>query len=128
MEILQIVALGLVTAVLAVIVRSQRPELAILLSTAAGLIIFLLILGKVAVVISTIRELADRAGISTVYLGTVMKIAGIAYIAEFGAQVCRDAGEGTLAAKIELAAKVIILVLAVPIVVAVLQSLLKLVP
>ncbi len=128
MEILQVVALGLVTAVLAVIVRSQRPELAILLSTAAGLIIFLLILGKVAVVISTVRELADRAGISAVYFGTIMKIVGIAYIAEFGAQVCRDAGEGALAAKIELAAKVIIVVLAVPIVAAVLQSLLKLVP
>lgn len=128
MEILQVVALGLVTAVLVVVVRSQRPELAVLLSTVAGLIIFLMVLGKVAAVVSTVRELADRAGIGMIYLGTIMKIIGIAYIAEFGAQICRDAGEGTLAAKIEFAAKVLILVLAVPIVAAVLQALLKLVP
>ncbi|MHB8157554.1 MAG: stage III sporulation protein AD, partial [Desulfocucumaceae bacterium] len=60
--------------------------------------------------------------------GTILKIVGIAYIADFGAQICRDAGEGAVASKIEFAAKIMVLVLAVPIVVAVLNSLLKIVP
>jgi len=72
--------------------------------------------------------LASSAGINMVYMGTILKIIGIAYIAEFGAQICRDAGEGTIASKIELAAKILIMVLAVPIVVAVLTMLIKLVP
>ena len=63
-----------------------------------------------------------------VYMGTILKIVGVAYIADFGSQICRDAGEGALASKIEFAAKIIVLVMAVPIIVAVLQSLLKLVP
>lgn len=128
MDILQVVAVGLIATVLIVVVKSQRPELAVLLSTAAGVVLFLMVLGKISAVMNIVKDLADRAGISMVYLGTILKIVGIAYIAEFGAQICRDAGEGAIATKIEFAAKIFILVLAVPIVVAVLQALLKLVP
>lgn len=128
MDMLQIVAVGLIATVLIVVVKSQRPEMAVLLSIAAGVILFLLVLGKIGSIMDIIKDLASRAGISMVYLGTILKITGIAYIAEFGAQICRDAGEGAVASKIEFAAKILIMVLAVPIVVAVLQALLKLVP
>ncbi len=128
MDVLQFVAIGLIATVLIVVVKSQRPEMALLLSIAAGVILFLLVLGKIGAIIDIIRDLADRAGISMVYLGTILKIVGIAYIAEFGAQICRDAGEGAVATKLEFAAKILIMVLAVPIVVAVLQALLKLTP
>jgi stage III sporulation protein AD len=63
-----------------------------------------------------------------IYMGTVLKIIGIAYIAEIGAQVCRDAGEGVVAAKIEFAAKILVMVLAIPIILAILEALLKLIP
>jgi stage III sporulation protein AD len=128
MDVLQIVAIGLIATVLIVVVKSQRPELAVLLSVAAGVILFLAVLGKIGSIMDIVKDLASRAGISMVYLGTILKIIGIAYIAEFGAQICRDAGEGAVATKIEFASKILIMVLAVPIVVAVLQALLKLVP
>jgi len=128
MEILQIVAVGLIATVLIVVVKSQKPELAVLLGVAAGAILFLMVLGKISAVINIVKDLAIRAGINMVYLGTILKIVGVAYIAEFGAQICRDAGEGAIATKIEFAAKIFILALAMPIVVAVLQVLLKLVP
>ncbi len=128
MDVLQIVAIGLIATVLVVVVKSQKPELALLLSIAAGVIIFLLVLGKIGSIMDIIKDLAASAGINMVYLSTILKIIGIAYIAEFGAQICRDAGEGAIATKIEFASKILIMVLAVPIVVAVLQALLKLAP
>lgn len=128
MEIMQIVGIGVVAAVLAITIKNHRPEMAMLLSVCVGVIIFLGVFGKIGSVMDILKELSARANISMVYLGTILKIVGIAYIADFGAQICRDAGEGAIAAKIEFAAKILVLVLAVPIVVAVLQSLLKLVP
>lgn len=128
MDVLQIVAIGLIATVLIVVVKSQRPEMAVLLSVAAGVILFLLVLGKIGSIMDVVKDLAARAGLSMAYLGTILKIIGIAYIAEFGAQICRDAGEGAVASKVEFAAKILIMVLAVPIVVAVLQSLLRLLP
>ncbi len=128
MEIMQIVGIGIVAAVLAVTIRQSKPEIAVTVSVAAGIMIFFLVLGKIGAVIDVLKELAERADLHAIYLATILKILAIAYIAEFGAQICRDAGEGALAVKIEFAAKVLVLILAVPILAAVLQALLKLVP
>lgn len=128
MEIMQIAGIGLVATVLAVTIRQSKPEMALMVSIAAGLMIFLQVLGKISSVIDVFKQLSERAGLHTIYLATLLKIIAIAYIAEFGAQICRDAGEGALAVKIEFAAKVLVLILAVPILAAVLQALLKLVP
>ena len=128
MDIMQIVGLGLVAAVLAVVLRGNKPEMAMLLSISVGIIIFVAMLGKIGSVLEVLKDLASRANLSMVYLGTILKIVGIAYIADFGAQICRDAGEGAVAGKIEFAAKILVLVLAIPIAVAVLNSLIKVVP
>lgn len=128
MEIIKIVGLGLVAVVLIVIIRQQRPELAIQLSIVVGAVIFTMMLGKINSVISLMNELAKRSNVSMLYMGTILKIVGVAYIAEFGAQICRDAGEGAVASKIEFAAKVIVIVLAVPVIAAVFDFLLKLLP
>jgi len=128
MEILQIVGLGLIAAILIVVVKQQRPELVIQLSIAAGVIIFILILEKISGVFSVIEELSRRADIDRLYLSTILKIIGTAYIGEFGAQICRDAGESAVAAKIELAAKILVIILAMPIIVALLESIIRLIP
>lgn len=128
MEIIKITGLGLVAVVLIVIIRQQRPELAVQLSIVVGAVIFTMMLGKINSVISLMQELARRSNVSTLYMGTILKIVGVAYIAEFGAQICRDAGESAVASKIEFAAKVIVIVLAVPIIAAVFDFLFKLLP
>jgi len=61
-------------------------------------------------------------------MSLILKVIGIAYIAEFGAQVCRDAGEGAVAAKVELAGKALVLLLALPIVYAILDFVGRLLP
>lgn len=128
MEIWQIVGLALVVTVIGVVLRQIRPEISIQLTILAAIMIFLVILGKVKVIIELLQNLADQANISSYYLLIVLKIVGIAYLAEFGAQICRDAGEGALATKVEMAAKVSVLVLAIPIIAAILESLVRLMP
>lgn len=128
MEILQFVGIGLVVAVFAVLLRQERPELAMLLVLVFGLSIFLVILIKLGAVITVFRDLTRRAQVDELYLTTLLKILGIAYITEFGAQICRDAGEGTVASKIEMAGKVLILVLALPIFTAIMEVIVRLLP
>jgi stage III sporulation protein AD len=91
-------------------------------------VIFLLVLAKIEVVLNLFRDLADKASVSQMYLNTILKIIGIAYITEFGAQVCRDAGEGAVAGKIEFAGKVLVMVLAIPIIALVLETIVRLIP
>jgi len=128
MEIFQIVGLGLIAAVLAVLLKQHRPEIALHVSVVTGLIIIMLIMFKLASVLEALQGMAQRINVDTVYISTIFKIVGIAYIAEFGSQVCRDAGETSIASKIELAGKVIIMVLAVPILMALLDLIISIVP
>lgn len=128
MEMIQIVGIGFVVTLLILIIKQQRPEIAVQLSLALATIIFFMVLSKINVVLQLFRDMAAKANISSMYLNTILKIIGIAYITEFGAQVCRDAGEGAVAGKIEFAGKVLIMVLAIPIIALVLDTIIRLIP
>jgi len=127
-EIWQIVGLALIVTVISVVLKQIRPEIALQLTILASASIFIVVMSKIKVIVDLLQNLADQANISSYYLFIVLKIVGVAYLAEFGAQICRDAGEGALASKIELAAKVAVIALAIPIIVAITESLIRLVP
>lgn len=128
MDIIAIVGIAMIVTVFAVLLREERPEMALLLALAFGIMIFVLVLDKVGVIIDLFRELASKGEVDQLYLLSLFKILGIAYVAEFGAQICRDAGEGTIASKIEMAGKILILLLAIPIITAVLEIVVRLLP
>lgn len=128
MEIVQVVGLGLIATILALVVKEQKPIFAFLIAIVSGIIIFYFLIDKISEVIRVLERLAVQADLNLVFLETILKIIGIAYIAEFGAQVTRDAGQGAIASKIELAGKVLILILAVPIVQIIIETILHLLP
>lgn len=128
MEIVQIVGLGLVATILALVVKEQKPMFAFLIAIASGVIIFYFLIGKIAEIIQILEKLAVQADLNLVFLETILKIIGIAYIAEFGAQMTRDAGQGAIASKIEMAGKVLILVMAVPIIQIIIETVIDLLP
>jgi stage III sporulation protein AD len=125
-EVLPFLALGLLITVLLVTLRPLQPELAVLLSIAAGALMLALVIGRLRAVVQTLTEMAARADLHPRFLQTALKAVGLAYLAGFTAQVCRDAGEGALAVKVELVGKVAILLLALPVIWAVLETMLGL--
>lgn len=128
MEIVQIVGLGLLTAILVLIVKEQKPMFAFLLTVFTGITIFLFLLGKITSLIGVLEELAGKADVDMIFLRTILKIIGIAYIAEFGAQIVRDAGQEAVASKIELSGKILIMIMAIPIVTAIIETVVRLLP
>jgi stage III sporulation protein AD len=128
LEIIQIVGLGLLATVLILIIKEQKPMFAFLLAAFTGITMFLFLIGKISAVIQMLEDLAVKADINMIFLKTILKIIGIAYIAEFGAQIVRDAGQESIAAKIELAGKVLIMVMAIPIVSVIIETVVKLLP
>lgn len=128
MEIVQIAGLGLIAAVLSLVVREQKPLFSFLLAAFTGIVIFLFLIGKISGIIGMLEELARHSGVNMVFLKTILKIIGIAYIAEFSAQIIRDAGQEAIAAKVELSGKVLIMVMAIPIISVIVETVIKLLP
>lgn len=120
-------ALALAATIIAVFLKESRLKTAALLvMLAAGALIFLRLLPTLELLFASFAALADQAGVGEGYLGLLLKIIGLAYLSEFCAQLCRDAGEGAAALKIEFAAKLAILLLALPVIAAIIRSVLEL--
>jgi stage III sporulation protein AD len=127
-EIVQVVGFAIIAAIFIILIRQSRPEIAQLLSITIGIIIIVYLLGYLKMVIDLITDMALEAKVSPLFLRTLFRVIGVAYLAEFGAQVCRDAGEGSIAGKIEFAGKIIILIMAIPILVSIMEGIVKFIP
>lgn len=128
MDIVQILGIGLVAAIFSITIKKQQPEFAVLINIVAGIIIFIMVAEKIPQIISAFNSIMDRTKVDIVYFSTILKIIGIAYVTEFGSQICKDMGEGSIASKIELGGKVVIMVLGLPILRALTESILNILP
>jgi stage III sporulation protein AD len=128
LEIIQIVGFGLVAAFLALVLKEQKANFAFLITLMVGAGIFIFLIDKIGQVLDMLQRIAINANVNLVYVETLLKIIGIAYIAEFGAQITRDAGQGAIASKIELGGKILILVMAIPILTVIIETVLTLIP
>ncbi|KUL15799.1 stage III sporulation protein AD [Bacillus licheniformis LMG 6934] len=120
--------MGMIATFLSLIVKEQKPTFAFMIVVFAGCTIFLFLVDQVYEIIRMIEKIAANANINMMYVETILKIIGIAYIAEFGAQLTKDAGQGAIASKIELAGKILILVMAVPILTVIIETIIGLIP
>ncbi len=117
MDIIQIVVLGLVATILSLILKKQNPEFSLYISIVTGILIFFMTLNKLSIVLDMIKKITQEIEISSVYIQIIFKIIGISYIAEFGSQLCKDAGENAISSKIEFAGKILIMVISAPIII-----------
>ena len=115
MDIVKIIALSLAGVMLAAVLRQHSPEYGIYAALAVGILILLYISGYLQEAIRFLTSMAERTGLGARSIGILLKVMGIAYLTEFSAQLCKDAGYGAIAMKVELAGKLMILVTARPV-------------
>ncbi len=115
MEITALIVLCIITALLALSLRGQRPEFAMLLSLGCGVFVLLNLLGQMkGILFGLERVMAGLSGQSDL-TGIILKALGLCIVAELGSQCCRDAGEAAIAAKVELAAKTALVLMCMPV-------------
>ena len=113
--IISFVVLSLVTAVISLYLKdSGFATAAVLAVLCGGILILLKLIPYFSEIFRTVKEIASVSGLKTDYIGLVIKVVGIAYIGEFAGELCRDAGEASLAGKVDLGTKVVIMIMAMP--------------
>ena len=128
MEIVKIVGIALIALVIIIILRQYRPEYAIFVSIVTGILILLLVMDKFTGIINLIQSIQDKSSINMQFIEILLKITGIAFLAEFAVSICKDAGEGAIASKIEIGSKIIIIAISIPIISSLLEIVLKILP
>lgn len=120
--------ISLITTFLALIIKEQKPNFAFLLVLFVGCAIFLFLVDQLREIIHMVQKIASNANVNTIYVETILKIIGVAYIAEFASHISKDAGQGAMAAKVELAGKIIILAMSIPILSVLIETVINLIP
>lgn len=119
MNMVSIAGIGLTALILIILLRQYRPEYAVMASIVTGLLFVGLILKALDGVIGEIGGILDATGAG--YAQVLFKIIGVCFLVQIAADTCRDSGESALAAKIEIAGRVSILILALPLYTRVLE-------
>ena len=122
MNVVQVGIVGVLGALLAVQFKSGKTEYGIYMSVAAGIFLFVCIIDRLGIFISTVEPISSYINMDAGYLATMLKMIGITYIAEFSSGICRDAGYQTIASQIEIFSKLTILALGMPVLLALLET------
>ena len=122
MDVIQVAALAVAGVLLAVQFKSGKAEYGIYLGAALSILIFFQILGKLNVILEVIKTIGEFLPLNKIFAGTLLKMLGITYVAEFSASICQAAGYQTIARQIEILGKLTILVMSMPILLALLQT------
>ena len=128
MDIFKIIGVGIITAVTALIVRQIKPEVSVIITISGGIIMLLMLVQSLTTIFSAFNSIVEKSGLTSGLFSTILKIIGVGYITEFSANLCYDSGANSIADKILLAGKIVILVLAIPIVTNIIEIISGLLP
>ena len=115
-EVFKILGFAIIATILIVMLNNEKKEIGLVLSIAAGVCILLFTMSKITPIVDMLNSLIESSGINKEFLVIILKITGIAYLVEFGKIICMDAGQSAIATKLELAGKVIIVSLSLPLI------------
>lgn len=122
MEVVKIAALGMTGMLLGLLLKETKPEYSVYLSLAVGILIFSFMIGKLEYLFSSVLKLQEYLPLDTKYLTILLKMLGATYVGQFSAGICKDAGYGAAASQIEIFAKLYIMALSMPVLLALMEA------
>lgn len=115
-EMLRLGGVAVIAVSIALVLKNQRPELALQVSIVTGIVLLAAAIAIAGEVKRQAEEFMQNYSVDGNGIAAVVKITGIAYTAQFSADICRDAGESAVASHIELAGRLMMLLAALPMV------------
>lgn len=125
---MQLIGIAIISTTLCLIIKKDRPEMAMFIAILTGIIILLSVIFKLNFIIESIQSLAQKANIPSVYITLIIKLIGIAYLMEFAIQLCNDCGEKSIASKLEFGGKVIVMTMSFPILLSIVEMIINIIP
>ena len=122
MDILKVSIFGISAVLMALVLKGCRPEYSYYVSIAVCICIFLLVANKLELIIGYADKMQKLIHLDDAYMGMILKMIGVTYIAEFASNICKDCGYQTIAGQIELFAKLSILVLGMPVILGFMET------
>ena len=116
MDIFRVIGIALVTTFAIILLKPTKPEVAALVSVIGGILVIMLFVESLQTIIENIARIVQGTGIRSELFSALIRIIGIGYLTEFASNICDEAGNSAMARKVTIAGKILILILALPII------------
>ena len=126
--IIKIVAIGLITCIATMIIKPVRSDFAVLIAILGGVIILFMVINYLTSIFAVFADLISTTGLNNNIYSLLLKIVGIGYLVEFASGICSDTGNSSLGDKILFGGKIVIMAMAFPIVVNILEIIMEILP
>lgn len=127
-EIFKIIGISLVTTISVLIVKPSKPDIAMVLGVAGSIIVFFYIVDLLEQIFGLFEYIMQTTKLDSEIFILLIKIVGVGYITEFSSHICADSGSSALASKILLAGKLVIFVMAIPIITSLIELIVSIMP
>lgn len=128
MDIFKVAMIGIAGTVLAGILKEQKKEYALYVGLATVLVIFSVFLNQLTAIFDFFKQWQNDMSYGDFYVPVILKILGVAYVADITSQICKDAGENAIGSKVEMAGKVMVFYLAIPVMTSIMELINTLLP
>lgn len=122
MEVVKIVMIGITGVLLALFLKESKPEYSVYLSLVIGICILGYAVGKLFYLFESIKKIQEFLPVDEKYVIVLLKMTGATYIGQFSSSICKDAGYAAIAGQIELFVKLYLMVLSLPVLLALVET------
>ncbi len=122
MEVVKIVMIGITGVLLALFLKESKPEYSVYLSLVIGICILGYAVGKLSYLFESIKKIQEFLPVDEKYVIVLLKMTGATYIGQFSSSICKDAGYAAIAGQIELFVKLYLMVLSLPVLLALVET------
>ena len=128
MDLTKLIVIAIASALGVLVLKQVKPELAVVVGLVGTILIFLMVVNGLTKIIGSMNNIVAQTGLATELFASILKIVGIGYLCEIAASICQEAGAKSVADMVILGGKVIIMVLAIPIIQALVDVVLGVLP
>lgn len=127
-DMFKILGVGFITLIITIILKEYRKDFAIYSVLIGGAIIIFYSLDTINSILEFIEDISKNSNYNNIFVDLLLKITGIAILTEYAVSICKDSGENSIANKIDLGGKIVIISLSIPVISTTIESLTKLLP
>lgn len=128
MDLIKIIGIGFITVILTIILKEYKKDFAIYTILIGGALILYFSFETLIDVVNFLKNLSSKGKIDNSFISLLLKITGISILSEFAVSICKDCGEASIASKIDLGGKILVISLSIPVIGNALEQLLSLLP
>ena len=122
------IVIGMASALGVLLLRQVKPELAVIVGLVGTILIFMMVVSGLMQIVGNINGIVAQTGLANQLFASILKIVGIGYLCEIASNICQESGAKSVADMVILGGKIIIMVLAIPIIQALVDVVLGVLP